>query len=100
MKQALFESWFRNPPKEQKLRAKVSEKTSIQVGMVQKPGRDENMQEDYPNLEQWQKKKQKIIRYICYMSFFSSMIPRKSSHIACFYPCLVSVLLQVHPYLK
>ena len=49
------------PPKRKQIRGKkFLEKTSFQVGVdlqtVQKQGRDENMQEDYPTSERWWKK--------------------------------------------
>ena len=58
-------------PKKNRYEGKISEKNSFQVG-----SRDKNTQEDYPTSEQWQKRKARRQRYICCMSFFSTIVPK------------------------
>ena len=77
----LFEIWYRNSPKRTEARAQSSCKTSFQVGMDLKSTEKAEMQEDYLT---------SAVFCRCRVVFLCSFI----------YALIVSVLFQVHPYLK
>ena len=66
---------------------------------AQKQGRDENTQEDYLTLEQWQKKDNKTTLYL-FTPFVSTIVQTRVVFLHVFISALFMHFLYVHPYLK